>query len=125
MAKIHPETKVLIIKRLKTKSTADVAHTFNVSQHQVQRIKKRFEETGEVFDKPREVLQGAQLIAVASADPTTGVVDGSPLQANDIQVQYVQLAPVTEPSATAQAVEPLQSALQPEMHIEHGAIQIQ
>ncbi|XP_053304726.1 protein BANP [Spea bombifrons] len=72
-----------------------------------------------------QVLQGAQLIAVASADPTTGVVDGSPLQASDIQVQYVQLAPVTEPSAAAQAVEPLQSALQPEMHIEHEAIQIQ
>ncbi|KAG8562537.1 hypothetical protein GDO81_015715 [Engystomops pustulosus] len=71
------------------------------------------------------VLQGAQLIAVASADPTTGVVDGSPLQANDIQVQYVQLAPVSEASATAQAVEPLQSALQPEMHIEHESIQIQ
>ncbi|KAL1277193.1 hypothetical protein QQF64_023866 [Cirrhinus molitorella] len=52
-AKIHPETKVLIIKRLKTKSTADVADTFNVSQRQVQRIKKRFEETGDVFDKPR------------------------------------------------------------------------
>ncbi|XP_056381523.1 protein BANP isoform X2 [Hyla sarda] len=73
-----------------------------------------------------QVLQGAQLIAVASADPTSGVVDGSPLQANDIQVQYVQLAPVSESSATAQAVEPLQSALQPEMHIEaHEAIQIQ
>ncbi|KAM9301500.1 protein BANP isoform 2-T2 [Gastrophryne carolinensis] len=72
-----------------------------------------------------QVLQGAQLIAVASADPTSGVVSGSPLQANDIQVQYVQLAPVTEPSATEQAVEPLQSALQPEMHIEHEAIQIQ
>uniref|UniRef100_A0AAY4A283 Transposase n=1 Tax=Denticeps clupeoides TaxID=299321 RepID=A0AAY4A283_9TELE len=53
MPKIHPETKVLIIKRLKTRSTADVADTFNVSQRQVQRIKKRFEETGDVFDKPR------------------------------------------------------------------------
>ncbi|XP_075432538.1 protein BANP isoform X1 [Ascaphus truei] len=72
-----------------------------------------------------QVLQGAQLIAVASADPSSGVVDGSPLQANDIQVQYVQLAPVSDSSATAQAIEPLQSALQPEMHIEHGAIQIQ
>ncbi|KAL1258862.1 hypothetical protein QQF64_009439 [Cirrhinus molitorella] len=40
MSKIHPETKVLIIKRLKTRSTADVADTFNVSQRQVQRIKK-------------------------------------------------------------------------------------
>ncbi|CAM4598026.1 unnamed protein product [Leuciscus chuanchicus] len=53
MPKIHPETKVLIIKRLKTRSTADVADTFNVSQRQVQRIKKTFEDTGDVFDKPR------------------------------------------------------------------------
>ena len=49
MPKIHPETKVLIIKRLKTRSTAEVADT----QHQVQRIRKRYEETGDVFDKPR------------------------------------------------------------------------
>ena len=53
MPKIHPETKVLIIKRLKTRSTAEVADTFNVSQCQVQRIRKRYEETGDVFDKPR------------------------------------------------------------------------
>ncbi|TDH01073.1 hypothetical protein EPR50_G00176450 [Perca flavescens] len=53
MPKIHPETKVLIIKRLKTRSTADVADTFNVSQRQVQRIKRTFEDTGDVFDKPR------------------------------------------------------------------------
>ena len=53
MPKVHPETKVLIIKRLKTRSTAEVAGTFNVSQRQVQRIRKRYEETGDVFDKPR------------------------------------------------------------------------
>ena len=53
MPKIHPETKVLIIKRLKTRSTAEVADTFNVSQRQVQRIRKRYEETGDIFDKPR------------------------------------------------------------------------
>ena len=53
MPKIHPETKVLIIKRLKTRSTAEVADTFNVSQRQVQRKRKRYEETGDVFDKPR------------------------------------------------------------------------
>ena len=53
MPKIHPETKVLIIKRLKTRSTAEVADTLNVSQHQVQRIRKRYEETGDVFDKSR------------------------------------------------------------------------
>uniref|UniRef100_H2MQU8 Tc1-like transposase DDE domain-containing protein n=1 Tax=Oryzias latipes TaxID=8090 RepID=H2MQU8_ORYLA len=53
MPKIHPETKALIIKRLKTRSTAEVADTFNVSQRQVQRIRKRFEETRDVVDKPR------------------------------------------------------------------------
>ena len=53
MPKIHPETKALMIKRLKTRSTAEVADTFNVSQGQVQRIRKIFEETGDVFDKPR------------------------------------------------------------------------
>ena len=44
---------MLIIKRLKTRSTAEVADTLNVSQRQVQRIRKRYEETGDVFDKPR------------------------------------------------------------------------
>ncbi|XP_022367338.1 protein BANP isoform X5 [Enhydra lutris kenyoni] len=68
-----------------------------------------------------QVLQGAQLIAVASSDPAAAGVDGSPLQGSDIQVQYVQLAPVTEHSAAAQTAE----TLQPEMQLEHGAIQIQ
>ena len=45
--------KCWLSKRLKTRSTAEVADTFNVSQHQVQRIRKRYEETGDVFDKPR------------------------------------------------------------------------
>nr|XP_014340059.1 PREDICTED: protein BANP isoform X2 [Latimeria chalumnae] len=73
------------------------------------------------------VLQGAQLIAVASADPSTGVVDGSSLQGSDIQVQYVQLAPVTDPTSTTQGAESLQSTtIQPgEMQIEHSAIRIQ
>ena len=51
---------------------------------------------------PAQVLQGAQLIAVASAEPTAGGVDGSPLQGSDIQVQYVQLTPVTEHAASSQ-----------------------
>ncbi|KAM4639621.1 protein BANP isoform 3-T3 [Amazona ochrocephala] len=72
-----------------------------------------------------QVLQGAQLIAVASAEPASGGVDGSPLQGSDIQVQYVQLTPVTDHSATNQGTDTLQSAMQPEMQIEHGAIQIQ
>uniref|UniRef100_A0A8C9PDF7 Protein BANP n=1 Tax=Spermophilus dauricus TaxID=99837 RepID=A0A8C9PDF7_SPEDA len=72
-----------------------------------------------------QVLQGAQLIAVASSDPAAAGVDGSPLQGSDIQVQYVQLAPVSDHTATAQTAETLQPTLQPEMQLEHGAIQIQ
>lgn len=49
-----------------------------------------------------QVLQGAQLIAVASSDPTAAGVDGSPLQGSDIQVQYVQLAPVADHTSAAQ-----------------------
>lgn len=49
-----------------------------------------------------QVLQGAQLIAVASSDATATGVDGSPLQGSDIQVQYVQLAPVTDHTAATQ-----------------------
>uniref|UniRef100_A0A8C9IUX6 Protein BANP n=1 Tax=Piliocolobus tephrosceles TaxID=591936 RepID=A0A8C9IUX6_9PRIM len=75
-------------------------------------------------DQP-EVLQGAQLIAVASSDPAAAGVDGSPLQGSDIQVQYVQLAPVSDHTAGAQTAEALQPTLQPEMQLEHGAIQIQ
>uniref|UniRef100_G1PTW6 Protein BANP n=1 Tax=Myotis lucifugus TaxID=59463 RepID=G1PTW6_MYOLU len=71
------------------------------------------------------VLQGAQLIAVASSDPTATGMDGSPLQGSDIQVQYVQLAPVTDHTTAAQTAETLQPTLQPEMQLEHGAIQIQ
>ncbi|XP_032320420.1 protein BANP isoform X3 [Camelus ferus] len=72
-----------------------------------------------------QVLQGAQLIAVASSDPAATGVDGSPLQGSDIQVQYVQLAPVTDHTTAAQTADSLQPTLQPEMQLEHGAIQIQ
>ncbi|XP_078066872.1 protein BANP isoform X4 [Mustelus asterias] len=72
-----------------------------------------------------QVLQGAQLIAVASAEHPTSGVDGSPLQGSDIQVQYVQLAPVTDHTTAAQGTETLAATIQPEMQIEHGAIQIQ
>ncbi|XP_008067455.1 protein BANP isoform X3 [Carlito syrichta] len=72
-----------------------------------------------------QVLQGAQLIAVASSDAAAAGVDGSSLQGSDIQVQYVQLAPVSDHTAGAQAAETLQPTLQPEMQLEHGAIQIQ
>ncbi|XP_069037341.1 protein BANP [Lepisosteus oculatus] len=72
-----------------------------------------------------QVLRGAQLIAVASADPTATGVEGSPLQASDIQVQYVQLAPVTDHTAAVQGAETLTPTLQSDMEIKHGAIQIQ
>ena len=53
MPKIKPETKVLIIKNLKSKSPAEVADIFNVSKQQVERIRKRYQETGDVHDRPR------------------------------------------------------------------------
>ncbi|XP_045893075.1 protein BANP [Micropterus dolomieu] len=49
-----------------------------------------------------QVLRGAQLIAVASADGGATAVEGSPLPP-DIQVQYVQLAPVADHTAAVQA----------------------
>lgn len=52
-----------------------------------------------------QVLRGAQLIAVASADGAATAVEGSSLPP-DIQVQYVQLAPVTDHAAAVQ-VNPL------------------
>ncbi|XP_056272123.1 protein BANP isoform X2 [Pseudoliparis swirei] len=70
-----------------------------------------------------QVLRGAQLIAVASADGATAV-EGSPLPP-DIQVQYVQLAPVTDHTSAVQAVE-LAPALQADMEVKEaiqGAIQ--
>lgn len=70
-----------------------------------------------------QVVRGPQLIAVASADPGATGVEASPLQGNDIQVQYVQLAPVTDHTATVQA-EALAPALQTEMDVK-DAIQIQ
>uniref|UniRef100_A0A8C1JDL1 Protein BANP n=1 Tax=Cyprinus carpio TaxID=7962 RepID=A0A8C1JDL1_CYPCA len=68
------------------------------------------------------VLRGPQLIAVASTDGTGGV-DTSPLQGNDIQVQYVQLGTVTDHTGAVQA-EALTPALQAEMDVKE-AIQLQ
>ncbi|KAK1788915.1 hypothetical protein P4O66_015820, partial [Electrophorus voltai] len=70
----------------------------------------------------KEVLRGPQLIAVASADGT-GAVEASPLQGSDIQVQYVQLGPVTDHTGAVQA-EALGPELQAEMEVKE-AIQIQ
>ena len=52
MPKIKPETKVLIIKNLKSKCPAEFADIFNVSKRQVERIRKRYQETGDVHDRP-------------------------------------------------------------------------
>ena len=49
--KIKPETKVLVIKRLKSKSPAE--DIFNVSKRQVERIRKHYQETGDVHDRPK------------------------------------------------------------------------
>ncbi|KAM7002228.1 protein BANP [Tautogolabrus adspersus] len=71
-----------------------------------------------------QVLRGAQLIAVASADGGATAVEGSPLPP-DIQVQYVQLAPVADHTAAVQAAE-LAPALQSDMEVKEaiqGAIQ--
>ncbi|TDH09680.1 hypothetical protein EPR50_G00090500 [Perca flavescens] len=84
----------------------------NLQIHQVQ------------FGQDGQVLRGAQLIAVASADGGAAAVEGSPLPP-DIQVQYVQLAPVTDHTATVQAAE-LAPALQTDMEVKEaiqGAIQ--
>ena len=42
-----------IIKNLKSKSPAEVVDIFNVSKRQVERIRKRYQETGNVHDRPR------------------------------------------------------------------------
>ena len=44
---------MLIIKTLKSKSPAEVADIINVSKPQVERIRKRYQETGDVHDRPR------------------------------------------------------------------------
>ena len=53
MPRIKPETKVLIIKNLKSKSPAEIADIFNVSKRQVERIRKCYQENGDVHDRPR------------------------------------------------------------------------
>ena len=53
MPKIKPETKVLIIKTLKPKSPAEVADIFHVSKQQVEMIRKCYQETGDIHDRPR------------------------------------------------------------------------
>ena len=52
MPKIKQEPKCWS-SRLKSKSPAEVADIFNVSKRQVERIHKRYQETGDVHDRPR------------------------------------------------------------------------
>ena len=56
MPKIKPETKVLIIKNLKSKSPAEIADIFNVSKRQVERIRKRYQDTGDVYSGSNNYL---------------------------------------------------------------------
>ena len=53
MPKIKPETKVLIINNLKSKSPVEVADIFNVSKRQVERIRKRKARA----DRARQLLE--------------------------------------------------------------------
>ncbi|KAM9807825.1 protein BANP [Neosynchiropus ocellatus] len=65
-----------------------------------------------------QVLRGAQLIAVASADGAATAVEGSTLPP-DIQVQYVQLAPVSDHTSAVQAAE-LAPALQTDLDVKEA-----
>ncbi|XP_071384583.1 protein BANP [Centroberyx affinis] len=68
-----------------------------------------------------QVLRGAQLIAVASADGGATAVEGSPLPP-DIQVQYVQLAPVADHTAAVQADMEVKEAIQGTIQGENGEV---
>ena len=68
MPKIKPETKGLIIKTLKTSSTCP--------KRQVERIRKRYQETGDVHDRPRSgrprkttARDGSLLVRLSKARP--------------------------------------------------------
>ena len=80
MPEIKPETKVLIIKTLKSKSPAEVADIFNVSKRQVERIRKCYQETGDVHDNClRQQLAGPTVKSQAYVNCLTapGGVDAS------------------------------------------------
>ena len=91
MPKIKPETKVLIIKNLKSKSPAEVADIFNVSKRQVERIRKRYQETGDVHNRPRSgrprktTAQDDSLLVRLTA---TGGVDASDACTSDSCSQW-------------------------------------
>ncbi|XP_034032702.1 protein BANP isoform X2 [Thalassophryne amazonica] len=77
----------------------------NLQIHQVQ------------FGPEGQVLRGAQLIAVASTDTGGTAVEGSTLPP-DIQVQYVQLAPVADHTGAVQAE--LAPALQADLEVKEA-----
>uniref|UniRef100_A0A3Q3J968 Protein BANP n=1 Tax=Monopterus albus TaxID=43700 RepID=A0A3Q3J968_MONAL len=69
-----------------------------------------------------QVLRGAQLIAVASADGGATAVEGSSLPP-DIQVQYVQLAPVADHTATVQVKQHTHApSIEGAIHGENGEV---
>ena len=75
MPKIKPETKVLIIKNLKSKSLAEVTDIFNVSKQQVERIRKRYQETGDIHGRPCKTTARDDSLLVCLTAP--GGVDAS------------------------------------------------
>ena len=94
MPKIKPETKVLIIKTLKSKSPAEVADIFNLSKRQVERIRKRYQETGDVHDRPRSgrrrkttVRDDSLLVRLSKARPMSTV--------SQLQEEWTPATPVS------------------------------
>ena len=55
--------------RLKSKSPAEVADIFNVSKRQVERIRKRYQETGDVHDRPRSGRPRKTAVWLSKARP--------------------------------------------------------
>ena len=94
MPKIKPETKVLIIKTLKSKSPAEVADIFNVSKRQVERIRKHYQETGDVHDRPRSgrpckttARDDSLLVRLSKARPMS--------TASELQEEWTPATPVS------------------------------
>ena len=90
MPKIKPETKVLIIK---SKSPAEVADIFNVSKRQVERIRKRYQETGDAHDRPRSgrlrkttARDDSLLVRLSKARPVS--------TASQLQLEWTPAKPV-------------------------------
>ena len=85
MPKIKPETKVLIIKTLRI---------FNASKRQVERIRKHYQETGDVPDRPRSVRprkttarDNSLLVRLSKARPVS--------TASQLQEEWTPATPVS------------------------------